>query len=154
MYTNQYRDVFTTIGFGFHAVKAAATVPQSTTQDIFLVTVGRVLVTALIGEVTVAIGAGTTPDLKVTLVPTTGSVYDVASDVVVASDEIGTLYSVEGDGTALLASSSGGITTAIGQGFVVQIGTIRIAASESTVGSTKWDLWYFPLDDGAMVASA
>ena len=154
MYTNQYRDVFTTISRGFHAVKATATVPQSTTHDIFLVTVGRVIVTALIGEVTVAIGAGTTPDLKVTVAPTTGTAYDVASDVVIASDEIGTLYSVEGDGTALLTTSSGAITTCVGQGFVVQIGTIRIATSESTVGSTKWDLYYFPLDDGAVVASA
>ena len=153
MYTNQYRDVFTTMRMGFHVVKTSATVPQSTTQNIFTITVGRVLVTALIGEVTTEIGAGTTPDLKVTSAPTTGSAIDVATDVVIASDEVGTLYYVEGDGTALVPISSG-YAQACTAGMVIPIGTLRIAASESTAGATKWDLWYFPLDEGALVVSA
>jgi hypothetical protein len=139
---------------GMRVSKASATVPQSTTQNIFTVSGGRVLVKALIGEVTVAIGAGTTPDLKVTSAPTVGTAVDIATDVVVASDEVGTTYSVEGDGTALVAVSSGYALPANGMGFVVPAGVLRIAASESTAGATKWDLWYLPLDPGARVVSA
>ena len=154
MQTNQHRDVFTTIGLGFHVAKASATVPQGTTQDLFVVSGGRVLVRALFGEVTVAIGAGTTPDLKVQHDPAVGTTVDVASDVVVASDEVGTLYYVEGDGTALIPISSGYAQAAAGQGFILPIGTTQLVASESTAGATKWDIWYLPLDDGAVVASA
>lgn len=134
--------------------KASATLPQTSTQNIFTVSGGRVLVKALIGEVTVAVGAGTTPDLKVTVVPTTGTAVDIATDVVIASDEVGTLYSVEGDKTALLETSSGAITTTVGNGFAVSPGVIRIATSESTAGATKWDCYFQPLDPGATIVSA
>lgn len=140
--------------WGIRVSKAAATVPQSTGQNIFTIAGGRVLVRALVGEVTVAIGAGTTPDMNVTMTPTTGTATIVATDVVVASDEIGTLYYVEGDGTALIPISSGYAQAAAGQGFILPTGTLSIVTSESTVGATKWDLYYLPLEDGAYVASA
>lgn len=140
--------------WGIKVSKASATVPQSTTQDIFTIAGGRVLVRALIGEVTTEIGAGTTPDLQVQHVPTVGTTIDVATDVVIASDEVGTLYYVEGDGTALIPISSGYAQAAAGQGFILPAGTVQIVTSESTVGATKWDVWYLPLDDGAYVASA
>ncbi len=135
--------------------KASATVPQSTTQDIFTVRGGRVLVKALIGEVTTAIGAGTTPDLSVSINPSgSGTTKVIASDVVIASDEVGTLYSAEGDGSALLESSSGFVTTALGNGFILSPGTVLITTTESTAGATKWDMYFVPLDPGANVVSA
>lgn len=140
--------------WGIRVSKAAATVPQSAGQNIFTIAGGRVLVRALVGEVTVAIGAGTTPDMNVTMTPTTGTATIVATDVVVASDEIGTLYYVEGDGTAMIPISSGYAQAAAGQGFILPAGTLSIVTSESTVGATKWDIYYLPLEDGAYVASA
>jgi hypothetical protein len=154
MYTNQYRDVFTTMAMGFRASKATATVPQSTTQDIFVVSGGFVLVKLLYGVVTVEIGAGTTPDLQVQHDPTTGTTIDLATDVVIASDEVGTIYYVEGDGTALIPISSGYGQAAAGGGFFLPVGTIQIATTESTAGSTRWEIFYFPLDEGASIASA
>ena len=153
MDTTLHNDAFTTFAVGFHAAKASATVPQSTTQDIFVVS-GRVLIRILLGEVTVEIGAGTTPDLQVQHDPTVGTTIDVATDVVIASDEVGTLYYVEGDGTALIPISSGYAQAAAGQGFILPAGTLQIVTSESTVGATKWDCWWFPLDAGATVLSA
>ena len=152
--TNSNRDVFSTLSAGFHITKATETVPQSSTQNIFTVTGGYCLVKALVGQVTTAIGAGSSPDLKVTAAPTVGTATDVATDVVVASDEIGTLYYVEGDGTALIPIGSGYAQACAGQGFIVTTGVLRIATSESTVGATRWDLWYFPLDEGAAIVSA
>lgn len=152
--TNQSQREAFGLQWGINVKKAAATVPQSTSQNIFTVAGGYVLVRALIGQVTVAIGAGTTPDLSVTHTPTTGTATVVASDVVIASDEIGTLYYVEGDGTALIPISSGYAQACAGQGLILPAGIISIATTESTVGATKWDLWYLPLDDGASVVSA
>lgn len=133
--------------------KAAATLPATTTDDIFNVDGGRILVKALIGEVTTAV-QNQACNLKVTVVPDTGTAYDVASDLAIANDEAGTLYSVEGDGTALLTVSSGAITTASGNGFVVSKGTIRIATSATNTGATKWDLYFLPLDKDAEVTAA
>lgn len=152
--TNQSQREAFGLQWGIKVSKATATVPQSTGQNIFTVAGGKVLIRALVGEVTVAIGAGTTPDLNVTHTPTVGTATVVASDVVIASDEIGTLYYVEGDGTALIPISSGYAQACAGQGLILPAGTLSIVASESTAGSTKWDLWYLPLDDGATVVSA
>jgi hypothetical protein len=133
--------------------RATDTLPQSAAEEIFRVRGGRILVKALIGEVTTVLGAGTTPDLRINLNPDTGTTKVIASDVVVASDEVGTLYSVEGDTTALLESSSGGVTTAVGNGFVVSPNVgIEVEASESITGSVKWDLYYLPLDPAAYVS--
>jgi len=153
-FTNQSQREAAGLQWGIKVSKAAATIPQSAGQNIFTIAGGKVLVRALVGEVTVAIGAGTTPDLNVTMTPTTGTATIVATDVVIASDEIGTLYYVEGDGSALIPISSGYAQAAAGQGFILPAGTLSILTSESTVGATKWDLWYLPLDDGATVVSA
>src|SRR3989304_9142235 len=80
MYTNQHRAVFTPMRLGFHAAKAAATLPQGTTQEIFTVTGGRVLVSLLFGEATVALG-GVANDLSVQMNPTTGTTYIIASAI-------------------------------------------------------------------------
>lgn len=153
-YLNQsQKDVAGLLTLGIHVAKAAATLPSSTTQDIFTVAGGRVLVSLLIGEVTTLVGTGSTPDLQVQIDPTTGTTVDIATDVNIADDEVGTLYLVEGDGTALVPISSGYVA-APNKGFVLQPGTVQIVTSETTAGATKWDLWYLPLDDGASVASA
>lgn len=153
-FTNQSQREAAGLQWGIKVSKASATLPSSTTQNIFTVAGGKVLIRALVGEVTVEVGAGTTPDLQVQHDPATGTTIDVATDVVIASDEVGTLYYVEGDGTALVPISSGYAQAAAGQGFILPIGTLQIVTSETTDGATKWDLWYLPLEDGASVVSA
>ena len=56
---------------GIHVQKAAATLPATTTQNIFTIGGGRVWVVALVGEVTTVI-QNQANNLKVTSVPTTG----------------------------------------------------------------------------------
>ena len=145
------KDAAGLLTLGIHVSKAAATLPSSTTQDIFTVAGGRVWVRLLVGQVTTLVGSGTTPDLQVQIDPTTGTTVDIATDVVIADDEVGTLYVVEGDGTALIPISSGYVP--VTQGFVLSPGTVQIVTSETTAGATKWDLWYVPLDEGATVVS-
>jgi len=155
MYTNQNRDVFTTIALGFKAERATATPPASAAGSIFTVSGGRVLVTRLFGEVTTAI-QNQACNLKVTVNPTTGTSGDVASNLDIDNDEAGTFYIVEGDGTALIGVNAGTGWTAAGNpnAFIAPIGTIDIETSATNTGSIKWTIFYFPLDEGASVAAA
>lgn len=150
--TASVRDKITQLKFGYHAVKAAATIPQTTTQTIFTVTVGRCVVCLLLGEVTTIIQALAT-NLKVTSAPTTGTAVDLASNLDINAKEAGTLLLVEGDGTALIGANAGAALSGVGLSmFVVPIGVIRIETDSSRTGATKWDIWYFPLDVGALIA--
>lgn len=154
MYTNQFRDIFTTIGLGLHSVKTAATLPATTTQNIFTISAGRCAVLLLLGEVTTVIQAQAN-NLKVTSAPTTGTAVDLASNLDINADEAGLLYLVEGDGTALVGANAGAALSGVGAPFfIVPIGTIRIETSATNTGATKWDVWYFALDEGASIVSA
>jgi hypothetical protein len=155
MYTNQNRDAFTTFGLGFHVSAPAAALPQTNTAHLFTVSVGRILVTLLFGEVTVAI-AGTDPVAKITSTPSVaGTAVDVASTVDLSSLEVGGLIVVEGDGTALVKNNAGAGLEISGVGmWICPIGTIDLITGASKAGTVKWELFYFPIDIGATVAAS
>ena len=156
MYTNQHRDVFTTIGMGFRVSKASATVPQGTTQDVFVVTGGNVLVTLMYGMVTTVLGS-TANNLSVNMNPTAaGTTYIIASAIEGNALEANSFLVVEGDGTALMITGKAGAGPIIsGTGrWICPTGTITFECVASTTGATRWEFFYFPLDEGAAVASA
>jgi hypothetical protein len=156
MYTNQHRDVFTTFGFGFHVQRPTAVWPQTADQTLFTISGGRVIVTSFSGVFTVAASA-TANNLSVNSVPTVGTATVIASTLATASFEIGALLVVEGDGTALIGTSTGsGLAPALNAlPFILPTGTITITCSaNNTTGSIKWDLFYFPLDEGAAIVAA
>jgi len=156
VYTNQSRDVFTTFGLGFRASKAAASLPQGTTQPIFAVAGGNVLVMLLYGMVTTVLGA-VANNLSVNSNPTaTGTTYVIASAIEGNALEANSFLVVEGDGTALMITGKAGAGPIIsGNGaWICPIGNIEFECVGSTTGATRWEIFYFPLDEGAVVASA
>lgn len=143
---------FTAVNIGFRADKAAATVPGTASQTIFTITGGRVLVTLLFGEVTTIIQSQAC-NLKVTSAPTTGTAVDLASNLDINAKEAGTLFRVEGDGTALLGANAGAALSGIGHtSVIVPIGVIRITTDATNTGATKWTAYWVPLDEGAVLA--
>jgi len=135
------------------------TLPATTTEQLFRVFGGRVLVKLLVGEVTTVI-EGTDPILKVSVSSLTdagalqGTAYDIASTLDISSDEVGTLYAVEGDGTAIISGNQvSGSVEAFSMGFVMKQGQIYITTGATKTGAIKWDIWYQPLDSGAYVES-
>lgn len=139
--------------------RAGLALPQTATQQLFRVYGGRVLVQALIGEVTTVI-EGTDPVLKVSVSSLTdagalqGTAYDIASTLDISSDEVGTLYGVEGDGTAI--TSGGQVSASLeltAREWIMKQGQIYITTGASKTGAIKWDLWYQPLDAGAYVVA-
>ena len=139
--------------------RAAKNLPQTTTQQLFRVYGGRVLVKLLVGEVTTVI-EGTDPVMKVSVSSVTnagaiqGTAYDIASTLDLSSDEVGTMYAVEGDGTALVSGNQvSGTVELTAREWVMKQGQIYITTGASKTGAIKWDLWYQPLDAGAYVVA-
>lgn len=123
---------------------------------VFTITTGRILLFGFIGEVTVAIGAGTTPELLFQSNPTTGTTTNLCAVLNIASDDVGTLYTMTGIITdALLRSEHGGIRDGLwGNPFVIPIGAIEALGDENVAGSIKLTAFWMPLDDGALLVSA
>lgn len=133
--------------------KASATLPATGNQTLFTVATGRVMVTLLFGEVTTVI-QNQANNTKITSVPTTGTALDLAANLDIANDEAGTLYLVEGDGTALVGTVAGGAISAVGLNpMIIPPGVIRLTTAATNTGATKWQCWYFPLDAGATIVS-
>ena len=133
--------------------KAAATLPATTTATLFNVLGGRILLRALIGEVTTAFDA-TATNGSIVVDSDAGVADDLASAAAIASLGVGTLLTVEGDGTALLTGGVGWGQAALGMGVVVSPGLIRLTTSATNAGAAKWDLYYLPLDPAAYVTAA
>lgn len=136
---------------------AARVMPATTTDQIFRVKGGRVLVRALIGQCTTIFSA-TATNLKVSAKAldassvAIGTALDIASNLAVANLEVGTLFLVEGDGTALVGSVAGSVVGVLGT-WVAPQGEIYLTTSATNTGAAKWDIFYQPLDVGAYVES-
>lgn len=147
-------DQLRTLRLGRKVDRATATIPQTAQAPIYSITGGRVVVTALVGEVTTVIG-GTATTLKVTGNPTTGSDVDIATATAITSKEVGSLITLPLTLAGALNVQSAGAGEIPGAlGFLIPIGTLDIVTSASTTGAIKWSLTYFPFDDGAAVVAA
>jgi hypothetical protein len=134
--------------------KATAALPATAAAAIFNVVGGRVILKALLGEVTTIIQAQAC-NLKVTANPTTGTSVDLASNLDVNADEAGCLYTAELDGTALIGANAGAAMSGVGAPFaIVNVGSIDLETSATNTGSVKWDIFYIPVDPGAYITSA
>lgn len=133
--------------------RAADTLPDTTTETIFTIAGGRIHLRALIGEVVTAISGGTTPDVEIFYDKDgAAAAVDLADDLAITSDAAGTVYSVEGDGTALLESTGGFGRPLLLDGLILGPGVIQWDTTESSIsGTIKWDLYYTPLDPAAYV---
>lgn len=134
--------------------RATATLPQTATGHLFQVAGGRILVTGLLGEVTVATGA-TATNAKITSTPTTGTAVDLAANAAVTSKEVGAQFTLAAaTGSALVVKNGGGGGQLPGHNpYIVPIGFIDLITDASDTGSVKWSLTYVPLDDNATVTA-
>lgn len=138
--------------YGATVQRTAAVLPATTTATIYTVTGGRVLLLALLGEVTTVMTA-TATNLNVTLVPTAAgvtSVSPIVADTSVASLAVGAQFAF----TALnTAATTGGVANQGNETYLVP-GLIRITTSATNTGAMKWTLLYIPVDNGASVTAA
>ncbi len=139
------------INYGIRVFRPAANLPQSTNAALFTVTGGKILVTAIVGEVTTAI-QNQANNTNLTTNSTAGNITsNMCAAVDVANAAVGTLLGITGV-RADAAQLSGNAVQP--NELVVQPGTIRLVCAASNTGQMSWTLVYVPLDDGATVAAA
>lgn len=149
---------------GVRVKKGPVTNPQTASADLFTVTGGKVLITAVIGEVTTVQGA-TANSFNLQYTKSGGSAADLCAATICTSDAVGTLYTTTWVAAELLSvQKTGGsevpsvtfapLGVGAAKGIVVDAGTLSLKASGSNTGATAWTLTYIPIDDNATVAAA
>lgn len=153
--TNRTRDgrALRQMMFGLAVERAAASLPQTTASDLFLVTGGRVLLMGIVGEVTTIIQTQAN-NTKLTMAPTTGTAVDICAVLSITADEVGCLYGITGLFSDALVGANAGAAPFPDNPIVLPIGSLKLDCAAASTGAIKWTLFYVPLDDGASVAAA
>ena len=145
---------------GVRVQRAAAVLPAGAADGaLFSVSGGRVLVTSLVGEVTVVMPGGAN-SIKLKYNPTAaGSDFDLCTAVAITSDAVGQTYTLAGDvetpGALLVAGAVGQANPVFAKALMLSEGDIEVDCTDGQVtGQVAWTLTYIPLDDGAAVAAA
>jgi hypothetical protein len=136
--------------YGFKVERAAAVLPATTTQTIFTISGGRVLLTLLAAEVTTVTSA-TATTLAVNLVGSVNGLTQVLANATsVASLSLGTEYAF----AALASAPTIGAAFNQNNETVLTPGVIQAVTSATNTGAMKWTIMFIPLDDGATVTAA
>ncbi|MBA7553989.1 hypothetical protein ES705_46599 [subsurface metagenome] len=144
--------------------RAAALIPQTATEAIFNVVGGNVLITSLIGEVTVLIGdvvntfqLQINPTAGAAVVLDDGAYNPQANAVGIMVTPTGNPADILQAGLSLAGGLAGGLLlTGINtHGWIAPPGAIELTTSaDSVTGQMKWQVHYVPLDAGAVVQAA
>lgn len=126
------------------------------TGSLFTISGGRVLMTLIVGELTVTCDANATAS-KLQGNPDTGTTRDLCTAVDIASYAKGDLIGITGvAANALLPPASAGSIEGMTVPVVLQEGTLdlNVAAAGQVDGRVKWTMRYQALDQGAQVVAA
>jgi hypothetical protein len=135
--------------------RGTASLPQTTQSALFNVDGGKILVHAIVGEVTTVIQTQA-DNTKLVANPDTGADVDLCAVNDITADAVGTMYNITGDfSDAMQATTSGAVET-LGdyKPVIVAPGTIDLSCAASNTGSVKWSILWEPLDVGAKVTAA
>jgi len=128
------------------------------THDIFTVTGGRILVTQILGQFTIA--CATASSIQLIGTPLVGtfplaSARDICALLLVNGYQAGDVLGITGINTdPMLPPAASSIVEAQTMGVIVQIGAIRLLCNLVGAGSIRWTLKWIPFDTGAAVAAA
>lgn len=144
------------IAFGQQVIKGPSVLPATATANLATVANGAVLVTSMLGLVTTVMSA-TATNLELGTAPTVGTaeLNGIASNVAVASLEVGTWLVPlvnAGVGGALVSGGHAGNAVFLPTPFIVAAGFITWTTSATNTGAMKWYFTYVPLDTGASLS--
>lgn len=144
--------------FGQQVQKATGVVANGETP-LFTIAGGKVLVTGILGFVTVAIGS-TASNAKLVFDPTAaGTDFDLCTATAITSDAVEQQYTIAGTvesvGALLVAGAVGQCNPFFTDPLSLTPGQIHQNLSADPVGGEiTWRLWYLPIDTGATVVAA
>lgn len=138
--------------YGITVVRATATLPATTSSNLFSVS-GRIILTTIVGQVTTAIQAQANLIKLEAFLTSAAAATDLsnATGTDATGQGIGKLFSITG--TASVAGVFGYGVPQQNEVIVNGPGFIRLNTSATNTGSMSWTLMYIPLDDGASVAA-
>jgi hypothetical protein len=142
--------------YGTRIDRATAALPQTTAANIFTITTGRVLLTAIFGEVTTVIQTQANAT-KLQFDPTdAGATQDLCATTDITADAVGTIYSITGTPAGVLSDALNFMSAdkLLARPILLKPGAIVLNCAASNTGSVKWSVTYLPLDIGAAVAAA
>lgn len=146
-------DVLRATILGIRVDRATATLPQTAASALFNIVGGRVIMTAIVGEVTTII-QNQANNTKLTANPTTGTSVDICAVLSIQAKEVGTLFGITGTFATAMVGANAGATVIPTNGVVLPVGSLDLDCAASNTGSVKWSLFYLPLDSGAYVEAA
>ncbi len=124
------------------------------TNDLFTISGGRILVTQILGELTIVMQA-LASSIRLIANPTTGTTRNMCANLLVNAYAEGDLLGITGVNTdAMLPPASSGVLEGQTFGVIVQEGVISLVDDLANTGSIKWTLKWIPLDTGAAVVAA
>ena len=132
--------------------KAAANLPQTAAGGLFTISGGRILLTAIVGEVTTII-QNIAVNAKLNAAPTTGGGADICANLNIQNFAVGRLLGITGVPADAMVSL-GGVVAIMTQPFVLKPGTLQMTTDANATGQVKWSLFYQPIDDEANVVAA
>lgn len=140
------------------AERATANLPQNANSAIFTIT-GKVKILNLIGEVTTAI-QNQAINATLSAQSTDGNIsatnlisVALCAATSIASDAIGTIYTITGTlANNLQSFNAGGVAQAAP--IIVRSGTIKVQTNASNTGQVKWRVDYVPVEPGARIFAA
>jgi hypothetical protein len=133
--------------------RTAATLPATTTTTYFTISVGRILLLMLLGEVTTVVQAQATT-FKWTSTPTVGTAVDMCATADLNAKEAGTMLGITGLPSDAMVATNAGLTTGMKQQMILPIGNLRVTTGATSTGATKWSAFWIPIDDGALLVAA
>ena len=138
---------------GIVVERPSALPPQGARGDLFNIVGGRVVLKAIIGEVTTNIGA-VANNTKLEYNPADAARGDMCNLLNITGAAAGTILSITGTpANNLVAATNVALRQATQQ--VLKPGVIELnCAGASVTGAIKWTVLYVPIDDGAYVEVA
>lgn len=136
--------------YGMRADRAPATLPASTSQNLFAVS-GRVLITTIIGQVTTAIQAQANAVKLEAFLTAAAAATDMCATAESNGQGVGKLFGITG--AVATAGVFGYAVPQTNELIVNGPGFIRLNAAATNTGAMSWTVTYIPLDDGATVTA-
>lgn len=125
------------------------------TYSLFTITGGRILVTQILGEITIVITAAVTISLQHTPTAATSAARALCAGLLITAYNVGDLLGIDGINTsAMLPPARSGAIEAQTMGVILNPGEIELLNTPVDTGFIRWTLKWIPLDDGAAVAAA
>ena len=140
---------------GYQVLHPTSTVPAAQAYNLYTIVTGNVLVTSLVGTITVDIGAGANA-AQIGSNPTVGVIdYWDNGAVDLNGQLVGIMIAPTGD-VAVVAEMGNSVLGEMVNPKVVKPGVISItmAAATGGAGSISWVIHYIPLEVGAYIVTA